>query len=255
MSRRSPWSILWFAILLAVSAAHADAVADLRTALARLSADQPLTATLDVRSTTHGDDQAKPAQATLRIGMASDAAGLHLTFPPALLKRVSDEAAAHARDKTRPTPVNDLLDKLTVANVQPMANFAPELLHLLDGATLSGQHDDTHAGKPAHLLVFDVPISPSAAKQMTVKHYVGKLEVWLGADGEPLAVRETVEVHGRKLLISIDFNTVSSYELRVIGTRLVAVSRHTEESHSVFGHGGGSTVDAMLAPVPAKPAG
>lgn len=251
MPRRIPWSMSWFAVLLAASAAHADAVADLRAALAKLPADRPLTATLDARSTTHGDGQARPAQAAVRVGVASDAAGLHLTFPPALLRRVSDEAAAHARDKTRPTPVNDLLDKLTVANVQPMADFAPELRHLLDGATLSGQREDTHAGKPARLLVFDVPISPSAQKQMTVKRYLGRLEVWLGAGGIPVAARETVDVHGRKLLISIDFNTVSSYELRVIGTRLVAVSRHVEESHAVFGHGGGSTIDATLAPVPA----
>jgi hypothetical protein len=241
----------WFVVLLAASVVHADAVADLRAALAKLPADRPLTATLDARSTTHGDGQAKPAQAVVRVGVASDAGGLHLTFPPALLRRVSDEATAHARDKTRPTPVNDLLDKLTVANVQPMADFAPELRHLLDGATLSGQRRDTHAGKPAHLLVFDVPISPSAQKQMTVKRYLGRLEVWLGAGGIPVAVRETVDVHGRKLLISIDFNTVSSYELRVIGTRLIAVSRHVEESHAVFGHGGGSTIDATLAPVPA----
>jgi hypothetical protein len=45
----------WFVVLLAASAAHADAVADLRAALAKLPADRPLTATLDARSTTHGD--------------------------------------------------------------------------------------------------------------------------------------------------------------------------------------------------------
>jgi hypothetical protein len=255
MLRRGLWSISWVVVLLAASVAHADAVADLRAALAKLPADGPLAATLDARSSTHGDDQAKPAQAAVRVGVASDAAGLHLSFAPDLLRRVSDEATAHARDKTRPMPVNDLLDKLTVANVQPMVDFAPELRHLLDGAKLSGQREDTHAGNPAHLLVFDVPISPSAQKQMTVKSYLGRLEVWLDAGGIPVAVRETMAVHGRKLLISIDFNTVSSYELRVLGTRLLAVSRHTEESHSVFGHGGGGTIDATLAPVPAKPAG
>jgi hypothetical protein len=228
-------------------------VADLHAALVKLTATKPLSATVDVRSTSHGDGDDKPRQAGLRIDVASDADGLHLTFPSALLQKASREAAAHAKNKDLPTPLGDLLDKLTATEVQPMVDFAPALLHMLDGATLASQRDDTHDGKPAHLLLFNVPMPPSAGKQMTVKSYVGQLQVWLGADGLPVAVAEKVDVHGRKLLISIDFSTTSRYELRVVGTRLLAVSRHVEESHAVFGHGGGSTIDATL--VPAKPAG
>ena len=253
MMRRVSWSSLALGFLAMASVAQADAVADLRAALVKLSASGPLAATVDVRSTSHGDGHDKPQQASLRIEVASDADGLHLTFPPALLQQASREAAAHARDKDLPTPVGDLLDKLTATNVQPMMDFAPTLLHMLDGATLSGQRDEVYDGRPAHLLLFKVPMPPSAGKQMTVKSYTDELKVWLGADGLPVAVDEKADVHGRKLLISIDFGTTSSYALRVIGTRLVAVSRHVEESHAVFGHGGGSTVDATLVPV--KPAG
>lgn len=251
MLRHALWPSLVLGFLVAVSTAHADAVTDLHAALAKLSATGPLSATLDARSTSHGDGDDKPRQASLRIEVTSDADGLHLTFPPALLQQASREAAAHAKNKDLPTPVDDLLDKLTATNVQPMVDFAPALLHLLDGATPSGQRDETYAGQPTHLLLFKVPMPPSANKQMTVKSYVGELKVWLGAEGLPVAVDEKVEVHGRKLLISIDFSTTSRYRLRVIGTRLVAVSRHVEESHAVFGHGGGSTTDATLTPVPA----
>ena len=65
-----------------------------------------------------------------------------------------------------------------------------------------------------------------------------------------MAVQEAVQIKGRKLLISIDFGNTTRYALRVVGTRLLAVSRHTEETHSVFGNAGDSVTDVVLTPVP-----
>ncbi len=98
-------------------------------------------------------------------------------------------------------------------------------------------------------VVFTVPVPAAASKQMTVKEYTGEVRVWLGADGVPMAVREATKIKGRKFLISIEFGNTTDYSLRVIGNRLVVVSRHTEESHSVFGNSGSSATDAMLTPV------
>jgi hypothetical protein len=111
-----------------------------------------------------------------------------------------------------------------------------------------------HDGKPAHLLVFDVPLPESAGKEMTVKHYSGQIKVWLGADGAPLAVRNTMQLKGRKWLISVEFGNTTDYATSVIGTRLVVLSRRDEETHSIFGKAGSSVTDALLTPVPAKPA-
>ncbi|HEY8682573.1 MAG TPA: hypothetical protein VIM06_05330, partial [Rhodanobacter sp.] len=163
----------------------------------------------------------------------------------------AQEAAMHAKNKDAPTPIADLLGKLSPVNVQPMLDFAPELQHKLDGATLSSQRDEVHAGKPAHLLVFDVPLPPSASKQMTIRHYTGQVSVWLGGDGVPVAVTEMMDIKARKMLLGIEFGSSTSYELRAIGTRLVVMSRHTRESHSVFGSEGSSTIDVALTPVAA----
>lgn len=250
MSRMNSLAVA-VAVLLSVSVAHADAASDLHATLARLQPAQPLAATLRVSSTVHdAGDASKNTQATLQVGVASGADGLHIGFSPALLQRASQEAAANAKNKDAPTPVADLLARLNPVSVQPMVDFAPALQHKLDGAILASQRDEVHDGKPAHLLVFDVPLPPSANKQMTVKHYTGQLNVWLGSDGVPTAVQETMQIKGRKLLISIDFGNTTRYALRVIGTRLLAVSRHAEETHSVFGHAGDSVTDAVLTPVP-----
>lgn len=249
---------LLLSALCMISAVQASAVSDLHARLAQLSASQPLSANVSVSSTTHDDsdgDTPKIAHAALQVSVDSDADGLHIDFSPALLQSASHEAEVNARNKDAPTPLKDLLAQLTPVNVQPMVDFAPTLQHLLDGATLASQRDETHDGKPSHRLVFDVPMPPSASKQMTIKHYTGELDVWLGANGMPMAVKSVTDVQGRKFLISIDFSTTTTYTLRVIGTRLVVLTRHTEESHSVFGHGGGSVIDATLTPATGKPAG
>ncbi|HWU78389.1 MAG TPA: hypothetical protein VN043_17970 [Rhodanobacter sp.] len=231
--------------------AHADAVADLKAALGRMQATQPLMATLKVSSTVRGEDD-KTTHAQLQVSVASGGDGLHIGFSPALLQRASTEAAANARNKDAPTPIEDLLGKLSPVSVQPMVDFAPVLLRQIDGATLSGQRDEMHEGKPAHLLVFDVPLPPSASKQMTIKQYTGQVMVWLGADGVPVAVRNVAQVKGRKFLISIEVGNTTDYALKMAGTRLIVLSRRSDETHSVFGKAGSSVTEAVLSLSPAS---
>lgn len=241
-----------FAALALPALARADAVADLRATLDRLQATQPLTATVKVSSTTK-DEDGKTSQAQLEISVASGGDGLRIGFSPELLQRASREAAANAKNRDVPTPIEDLLGKLSPVNVQPMVDYAPVLRRQLDGVTLASQRDETLGGKPAHLLVFDVPLPASAGKQMTIKQYTGQLKLWLGSDGVPVAVRNTMELKGRKLLISIEFGNTTDYRLAVIGTRLVVSSRRTEETHSVFGKAGSSITEATLSALPARP--
>ncbi len=233
--------------------ARADAVADLRSTLNRLQATQPLAATVQVSSTVKSDDD-KTTHAQLQVSLVSGKDGLSMGFSPDLLQRAAHEAAAHAKNTDTPTPITDLLGELSPVSVQPMVDFAPVLLRQLDGATLASEHAEAYDGKPAHLLLFEVPLPASASKQMTIKHYTGQLKVWLAADGVPVAMQKIAEVKGRKLLISIDIGNTTRYALKVIGTRLVAVSRHSEETHSVFGKAGSNVTDAVLTLVPAATA-
>lgn len=230
--------------------ANADAVANLQTTLGRLHAIQPLAATLKVTSTVKDEDD-KTTHAQVQVSVASGGDGLNIGFSPALLQRASKEAADNAKNKDAPSPIGDLLGKLSSVSVESMVDHAPVLLHQIDGAKLSSQRDETHDGKPTHLLVFDVPLPPSASKQMTIKSYTGQIMLWLGADGVPVAVRNVVEVKGRKFLISIEVGNTTDDALKVEGTRLVVVSRRSEETHSVFGKTGSSVTDTVLTVVPA----
>ncbi|MEO8746605.1 MAG: hypothetical protein ABI379_02965 [Rhodanobacter sp.] len=240
-----------FALLLAGLAlpglANADAVVDLRGSLSRLQASQPLAASLKV-STTAKNEQGKTTHAQLQVSVASSGNGLTMGFSPDLLQRASREAAINAKNKDAPTPIGDLLGQLSAVSVQSAADHAPVLLREINGAALTSQRDEVHDGKPTHLLVFDVPLPPSASKRMTIKHYTGQIMVWLDSNGVPSAERTVTEVKGRKFLVSIEFGNTSNYRLGTVGSRLVVLSRHSEESHSVFGQSGSSVTDAVLMP-------
>lgn len=238
---------LLLSALIVPALARADAVSDLRTTLSRLQAAQPLAATLKVSSTVKNEDD-KTTHAQLQVNVASGEDGLSMGFAPNLLQRAAREAAVNAKNKDAPTPIEDLLGKLSPVSVQPMVDFAPVLLRQIDGARLSSQRDEDHDGKPTHLLVFDVPLPASASKRMTIKHYTGQIKVWLGADGVPLAAQNVMQVKGRKLLISIEFENTTDYAMEVIGTRLVVVSRRTREAQSVFGKDGSSVTEMLLTP-------
>ncbi|MEO8988787.1 MAG: hypothetical protein ABI293_12265, partial [Rhodanobacter sp.] len=101
---------LLLAALVLPALARADAVSDLRTALGRLQATQPLAATLKVSSTVKSDDD-KTTHAQLQLSVASGKDGLSMRFSPELLQRAAGEAAVNAKNKDAPTPIEDLLGK------------------------------------------------------------------------------------------------------------------------------------------------
>lgn len=239
--------------LMLASVAHADTLSDLRAKLGSMQATQPLAATLSVKSTVHDDkDASATTHAQLKVSIASGKDGLHIGYSPKLLKRAAHEATVNAGNKDAPSPIQDLLGKLSPIMLQPMVDFAPALLRQIDGATLDSQSSEVHDGKPSQLLVFKVPLPASASKEMTIKHYTGQIKVWLGADGVPVEVENVTVVKARKLLISINFGNTSRYTLGVIGSRLVVLRKHSEQSQSVFGHGGNTVTDTVLTPVPAS---
>lgn len=240
------WSLLVSGLLL-TSMAHADALGDLRAKLAGLSGSTPYTGTLTLRSTvTNGKKPATHAQVAVKV--ASGAEGLQMNFAPALLARASSEAAAQAKNPDAPAPTRDALAKLSPDRVQAALDMAPVLLHMLEGATLQSQGNETRDGKPVHLLVLAVPSGVGAEDRDAVKHYEGTLKVWLGADGIPVALAEHREYRGRKFLISFSFGNDSTASLAHVGTRLVATSRRAESTNSGFGQSGSSVTETTLMP-------
>ncbi len=234
------------------SAARADGLSDLKAALARLQAQTPLKATLDVRTMERRGDG---ADAFEKLGQASltledGARGLQLLYARDTLARMDAEARQLVRDAKARTPTVWALARLDSAEVLPMVSAAQALSRGLDESVFKAEKADSFAGKPARLLTFTVPVSKLPEQQRKyVKEFDGTLSVWIGADGTPLASETHVAVKGRAfIVVSFDAVDDSSSTYAVVGDRLLALRSENHVSSSGAGERGEQRVVKTLQP-------
>ena len=222
------------AALLAPSFARADGLADLKAALARLQAQTPLKATLDVKTT---EKEGEGADAVQKQGEASIALedgprGLQVLYAKELLARMEAESRQLVRDPKAKTPTVWALGKLDSSEVLRMSSAANALGRRLDESVFKSEKADTFGGKPARLLTFTLPLSKLSEQQRKyVKEFDSTLSVWIAADGTPLGSATNTTVKGRAFVV-VSFEAVDEDNLTygVAGDRLVTLR---SESHSV----------------------
>ena len=245
-------SLLFAAALLAASVARADGLSDLKAALARLQAQTPLKATLDVKTLErHGEGaeaQEKTGQAS--VSLDDGARGLQVLYARETLARMDSESRQLARDSNAKTPTVWALGKLDSSALLPMASAAPALARNLEEAQFKGEKADTWGGKPARLLSFTVPLSKLSEQQRKyVKEFDSTLSIWIGADGTPLASETRSTVKGRAFVV-VSFEAVdeSTSTYAVLGDRLLTVRSESHASSSGAGEHGEQRVVKTLQP-------
>ena len=230
------------AVLLAATAARADGLADLRAALARLQAQTPLKATLDVKTLDRRGDGVegfeKAGQASVNV--EDGARGLQVVVTKDTLARMESESRQQARDSKAKTPTVWGLAKLDSNEVLPMASASAAVSRSLDESTFRSEKADTWGGRPARLLTFTIPVTKVPEQQRKyVKEFDGTLSIWIGADGTPLASETHALVKGRAFLV-VGFEAVddTSSTYGVIGDRLLTLhSEHRMASSGAGEHG------------------
>lgn len=231
----------------AVTPLHAEALADLRTALARLQGGDAISAGLEIKQSVRDSAGQKPSAGQVKLNLQSGAQGLQLIFPPELMQQAEREAQAHTANPELPTPLGELLAVVTPTRAAQLLGSAPGLLRSLDGATVKESRGDALDGKPAQLLVLDVPGHLSAKQKDDLKHFEGQLKLWLDADGTPLASEETYKFNGRKLLIGFEGSESSNTRYAVSAGRLVAKTRTSRSSFKGFGEDNETVTTSTLS--------
>lgn len=223
---------------LAVATAHAGTADDLRATLARLQADQPIAATLQVRSKASSGDKDKPKVTNVQVHFSMHAkdGALQVSYPAELLQRVDKESAAQAKNPDAAAPLQSLLGTMDPLMIRSLVDVAPSLLRRLEGATLESRSDATYGGKPAHLLTFKVPPRVPSKNRDDIDHYDGQLKIWVGADGVPVAMSESRHYKGSKFFIHFSFGSSMTMSLRKVGHRLVAEKARFQSSGSGMGN-------------------
>ncbi len=253
MIRSIPFrSLALVAMLAAPLVARADGLADLRSALARLPAQTPLKATLDVRTTErHGDGaDALDKQGQASVGLEDGARGLQVLYAKDLLTRLDAESRQRVHDPKAKTPTVWALGKLDSGEMMPMASAAQSLARNVDEAIFKAEKVDSYAGKPARLLTFTVPLSKlSEQDRKYVKEFDSTLSVWIGADGTPLASESHTTVKGRAFVV-VTFEALDegSTTYAVIGDRLLTLRSESHNVSSGAGEKGEQRVVRTLQP-------
>lgn len=241
------------ALLLFAAAARADGLADLKAALARLQAQTPLKAALEVKTTDrHGEGkEAEEKSGAGGVLVEDGPRGLQVTYAKDLLARMEAESRQQGRDPKARTPTLWALGKLDATAVPPMLSAAGELARRLDDAIPKGEKAGAWHGVAARLLSFSIPdkrLSESARKY--VKNFEGSLEVWIAADGTPLASAERETVSGRAfVVIAFEARQEEDCTYAVVGDRLLMLRRESYNLSSGAGEKGEQRVVMTLQPL------
>jgi hypothetical protein len=220
--------------------ARADGLADLTAALQRLQATStPLRAQADLK-TWHriGDGRdATEAQAEAAVGVEDGPRGLQVLYGRELLGRLDEERHARALDPQAKTPTLDAMSALDVNEVLPVAASALSLQRRIERARFVGEKAQVWNGRPARLLSFAASIETlNDRERKYVKQFDAGLDVWIGADGTPLASREHLQFTGRAyVVVSFQFSQQEDMTFAVAGDRLVATRRETHSLNSGMG--------------------
>ena len=247
-------------LLLALPLA-ADPLADLRAALGKLTAVEPIHATYEYQRTVanegkFGNDKFSGKAVVelhqLResyfpvVELEGGATGYHIVFPRPLLDQVEREKEAKNRNAKLETPTANALRRIDPVETADAIDFAPALLRMLDGAKLLGDAQGTWQGKPARVLVVRVPdrLDDDDAGKMKISE--NKLTLWLGTDLVPLAAEHQFTAKISFLIFKAELKEKKSWHLGRVADRLVRVRYEAHQNSAGMGQKGNEVVVATL---------
>lgn len=228
--------LLTFPLLLCAFAAQADTLSDFKTALQRFSGELPLKGQVLVRSESRnneGKDDAEVKLGVAHVGFDDGPHGLRLHYPQSMLAKAAQEDTGKRGNPKAETPTITGLAALSYREVRSMTQAAQSLQSLLSNAQFKSERADTWQGQPARLLSFQLP---QTEPNKYVKEFNWALDVWVGADGVPLAARSLQKFSGRAyVVVSFDMSQEDEWHYTVSGDRLVALKKRSKGG----GSGGG----------------
>jgi len=238
-----PHSRLPLACLLALGLATAplaaDPLADLRANLAKLQAETPLRARIDVKTTetSKEDDLTKQEVKDASISAEAGPQGLRLSWPAQALAEARKAARLRAANPDAPKQDGGLAE-LDVEEAADLLSYAEPLSLLLEGATLKEERNDVRQGKAARLLVFEPRERLGASEKKMLKSREESVRVWLDPEGFPVAMDRAVDLKFSKFLISFAVSNRESRTFVRVAGRLVVASESTDGGGAGFGQSG-----------------
>lgn len=225
-------------ILLLPGSLAADGLTDLRTALPKLTSDQPISARVEIRTRRSGGETEKQQKAdgVSTVGVRLDASGLTLNWTPEQIRQTRRAAAEKAANPDAPKSSLATLGALEADEALNLLDAADPLRLSLDKAKLLEDKALTYEGQPAHRLFLQLDLKLPEEGRKAAKSVSANLTLWVSAAGVPLAADREIKIRFSKFFLSytVREHTVREYEL--VSGRLVVKHMTQESFGSGLGH-------------------
>jgi hypothetical protein len=230
--------------------AQADGLADLKASLARLQGQTPLKALIEAK-TWNAQGEGKDLQETqgqANVTIEDGARGLQVLYSKDMLARLEVEELAKEKNPKSKTPTLAASKEFSSGDLRAMISAAGSLTRSLEKFVFKSEKVDAYNGKPARLLSFDMPMEklPEEARKYA-KKFEASLEIWIAADGTPLASRSHMNMSGRAfVVVSFENKAENESVYNLVGDRLLTVRKESKNISSGMGEKGESKVIKTL---------
>jgi hypothetical protein len=228
-------------LLLAPLPLRADALADVRAGLERVSPSAALRMRVEISRTETEKDKpkgpAKKGEAVVEHGPS----GLSVHLEPEWLPKAGTRAE---RKKQEEATV-----RLDPGEALQLVDPGTEIRQFLDGATLVSDRTEPFEGRSVRTVVLHPVPDIDEEDRKSVKRYEDTVTLRLDADGVPIAFARTLDIKVSKMLISFTVSHRESRRFTRHAGRLVTVSATEESQGSGLGQSGGSTTRWTVTPL------
>lgn len=225
-----------------VSNAHADGLSDLKSALTRLQGQTPVKAVVDAKTWNRQGEgkDLEETQGSASVVIEESQRGLQVLYSKEMLNKLEAEERSKEKDQKAKTPTLSALGEVNSSALRPMISAASHLLRNLEKAVFKGEKSDSFNGKPARLLNFEISIDKLTEKERKyMKKFESSFDIWIAADGTPLASRAAQKIEGRAfVVISFEAKNEEEWVYGTVGDRLVALRRESKNVGSGMGERG-----------------
>jgi hypothetical protein len=245
--KRTGW--IFLAILLRSALVRATGLDDLRAALEKLRATEPVRARITQENKGEFDDdgqkRTRQGRATIVAEDGGSGQALRLVYDDAMLTQAAREQAGR-RDSRGP---GDAVRDLDALKVLDLLRSAEKLLEDLAGAQLVSEKADGGAGGAIRVLELMLR-APKGIDQEKGFKVARTAKIRVDAGGAPVTSEVQTHTEVRRLVFKVRFDTTEKNVFGVVAHRLVTRNRETENrwKASIFAEGSNrsaTTVDVV----------
>ena len=226
----------------------AEPLTDVRAALAKLTAREPIRATYEVQRSVVSEGRFDNDKVNGKAVVELEGGGgdFRVVLPKTTLDQVSRELQARSQNVELSTPTVSALSQLDPVETSNAIDYAPVLARMLHGARVVSDAQSTFQGKPARAVVLRLEDRIEKEDAGKVKVSENRLTLWLGPENVPVGAEHVMNVKFSVIIFKGESKQKKSWYFTQIADRLVRVRHESTESNSGMGQKANESVVATV---------